>query len=104
MKMLAQAVVFLMEMLTTAEEPGIDSQACGDIVNDMWLALAEASPAERRALAVAASVRLAELLREPDEYGHTPRSLVTPEHREFLSSLADESAWQEFDQPESEDA
>lgn len=104
MKSLAQAVVFLMEMLETAEEPGIDWQACGDITNDVWLELAKATPAERQALAEAASARLAELLREPDEYGYTPRALVTPEQREFLSSLADGSAWYEFDHPEPEDA
>jgi hypothetical protein len=103
-KTLAQAVVFLMELLTTAEEPGIDWQACGDITNDMWFELAKSSPAERQALAEAASARLSALLREPDEYGYTPRSLVTPEQREFLSSLADGSAWQEFDHTEPEDA
>jgi hypothetical protein len=104
MKTLAHAVVFLMELLTTADEPGIDWQACGDVTNDMWFELAKASPAERQALAEAASVRLAELLREPDEYGYTPRALVTPERREFLSSLADGSAWREFDHPEAEEA
>jgi hypothetical protein len=104
MKTLAQVVVFLMEQLTTAEEPGIDWQACGDTTNDMWFELAKASPAERQALADAASARLSELLREPDEYGHTPRALVTPDQREFLTSLADESAWHEFDHPEHEDA
>jgi hypothetical protein len=103
-KTLAQVVVFLMEQLTTAEGPGIDWQACGDLCNDTWLQLAGASPVERQALAEAAAARLAELLREPDEYGYTPRALVTPAHREFLQCLADGSAWQEFDAPESEGA
>src|SRR5436305_3982344 len=103
-KTLAEAVVFLMELLTTAGEPGIDYQACGDIANDMWFDLAKASPAERQALAEAAAARLRELLREPDEYGYTPRALVTPVQREFLESLVDRSAWQEFDRPETEDA
>ncbi len=101
MKTLAEVVVFLMEQLTTAEEPGIDYQACGDITNDMWLELAKASPAERQALAEAAAARLRELLPEPDEYGYTPRALTTPMQREFLQSLADGSAWHEFDHPES---
>ena len=104
MKTLAEAVVFLMELLTTADEPGIDYQACGDITNDMWFELAKASPAERQAMAEAAAARLRELLREPDEYGYTPRALVTPMQREFLQSLADGSAWHEFDHPEAEDA
>lgn len=104
MKTLAEIVVSLMELLTTAEEPGVDCQSCADITNDIWFELAEASPAERRALAEAAAARLRELLREPDEYGYTPRALVTPMQREFLQSLADGSAWHEFDHPEAEDA
>ena len=103
MKTLAEAVVFLMELLTTADEPGIDYQACGDITNDMWFDLAKASPAERQAMAEAAAARLRELLRDPDEYGYTPRALVTPMQREVLQSLADGSAWHEFDHPEGED-
>ena len=99
MKTLAQVVVLLMEQLTTADRPGIDWQACGDITNDMWFELAKASPAERQALAEAAAARLKELLREPDEYGYTPAPLVTPMHRQFLESLADGSAWNEFDFP-----
>ena len=58
MKTLAQVVVLLMEQLTTAEEPGIDWQACGDITNDMWFELAKSSPAERQALAEAARRRI----------------------------------------------
>jgi hypothetical protein len=103
LKTLAQVVVFLMEQLTTAEPPDIDWQACGDITNDMWFELAKCSPAERQALAEAAAARLAELLREPDEYGYTPRALVTPAQREFLQSLSDGSAWHEFDNPEAQD-
>jgi hypothetical protein len=104
LKTLADVVVFLMEQLTTAEEPGIDWQACGDITNHMWFELAKASPAERHALAEAAGARLKELLREPDEYGYTPRALVTPLQREFLHSFADGSAWHEFDHPEDADS
>ena len=104
METLAKAVVWLMELLTTADEPGIDYQACGDITNELWFELAKASPAERQAMAEAASARLRELLREPDEYGYTPRALVTPLQREFLETLADGSAWHEFDHPEADDA
>jgi hypothetical protein len=103
-KTLAEAVVCLMEQLTKADEPGIDYQACGDITNAMWFELAKASAVERQALAEAAAGRLRELLRQPDEYGYTPRALVTPLHREFLQSLADGSAWREFDHNEAEAA
>lgn len=104
MKSLAEAVVSLMELLTTADESGIDSQACGDVSNDLWLDLAKASPAERQAMADAATARLQVLLREPDEYGYTPRALVTSAQRGLLEGLANGSAWHEFDNPESEDA
>jgi hypothetical protein len=103
MKTLAQVLLRALEHFTTAEEPGIDWQACGDITNDLWFELAKTSPAERQALAEAATERLKELLREPDEYGYTPRALVTPIHREFLESLANGSAWDEFDHPAEED-
>jgi hypothetical protein len=102
-KTLAEAVVRLMELFVTGEEPVMDSQWSGDVTNDMWFELAKASPAERQAMAEAAEARLRELLREPDEYGYTPRSLVTPDQKEFLQSLADGSAWHEFDHPEPEE-
>lgn len=102
MKTLARAVVYFMDLLSNDDGAGIDSQACGDITNDMWFELAKGSSAERSALADAATERLKELNRDPDEYGYTPRSLVTPMQRELLESLADGSAWKEFDNPESE--
>ena len=97
MKKLSEVVIYMMELLVTANEPGLDYQACGDITNDVWFQLAEASPAERQAMADAAVARLRELLREPDEYGYTPRGLVAPLQQELLQSLADGSAWHEFD-------
>jgi hypothetical protein len=102
LKTLAEVVVFLMELLTTVDEPGIDWQACGEITNEMWFELAKASEAERQALTEAAAARLRDLTREPDQYGYTPRSLVTPVQREFLQGLADGTAWHEFDHPEAE--
>ena len=104
MKTLAEAVVWLMELLTAADEPGIDYQACGDITNDLWFELAKASPAERQALAEAAAARLRELSRGPDEYGYTRGGLVASLQRDLLQGLADGSAWHEFDHPEAEDA
>jgi hypothetical protein len=103
LKTLAETVVFLMELLTTAGDEGIDGQSCGDITNDIWFELAQTTPAERQALAEAAAARLKFLLRDPDEYGYTPRALVTPIQREFLEGLADGSAWHEFDHPEAEE-
>jgi len=101
-KTLAEAVVFLLEMLTTHEESGIDWQACLNISNSTWFELANASCVERQALTEAAAERLKVLFREPDEYGYTPRGAVTPRQRELLQSLADGSVWYEFDNPEAE--
>ena len=44
--------------------------------------------AERQALAHAARRRLASWLREPDEFGYSPRSLLTPEKKAFLDQVA----------------
>ena len=104
MKTLAQVLLYALETLSTAEEPGLDWQACGDVTNDMWRQLAKTSPEERNALSEAASSRLKELLREPDEYGYSPRKLVTPDQNELLESLVDGSAFDELDADDDEDA
>jgi hypothetical protein len=101
-KAIAAALVYLMESLVRASDEGLDGQMCGDVLNEVWFELAKSSPSERQALAEAAAARLADWLREPDEYGYTPRSLVTPAHRDLLEGLADGSAWHEFDHPEGE--
>jgi hypothetical protein len=102
LKTLAQAVVDLMERLVRAGDEGLDGQMCGDILSEIWFELAKSSLDERQALAEAAAARLKDWLREPDEYGYTPRALVTPAHRALLEDLADGSAWHEFDHPEGE--
>jgi hypothetical protein len=43
---------------------------------------------EKQALMEAARRRLTSWLREPDEYGYTPRSLLTGDQRRFLEGLA----------------
>jgi hypothetical protein len=45
------------------------------------------SDAERTALQDAAKRSLALWLAEPDEYGYTPRKLLTPDKRAFLEDL-----------------
>ena len=103
-KTLAEAVVWLMELLTGADEPGIDYQACGDITNDLWFELAKSSPAERQALAEAAAARLRELSGGPDAHVYTRGGLIVSLQRDLLQGLADGSAWYEFDRPEAADA
>ena len=43
---------------------------------------------EKFALKAAATRRLAQWLSEPDEYGYTPRALLTPGQRKFLEDIA----------------
>lgn len=97
MKTLAEVLLFALETLSMAEEPGLDWQACGDVTDDMWRQLASTSSEERKALSEAAGARLKELLREPDEYGYSPRKLVTSAQKELLESLIDGSAFDELD-------
>jgi hypothetical protein len=49
--------------------------------------LREAPPEDRLAVSEAARRRLSWLLSDPDEYGYSPRKLVTPEHRALLEGL-----------------
>jgi len=46
------------------------------------------SAEEQNALQEAAKRSLASWLREPDEHGHTPRSLLGPDRRAFLQAIA----------------
>jgi len=48
---------------------------------------------EKAALKAAATRRLAQWLREPDEYGYTPRALLTLEQRKFLEDIASGDLW-----------
>jgi hypothetical protein len=48
---------------------------------------------EKAALTAAATRSLAQWLREPDKYGYTPRSLLTPEQRFFLEDIAAGELW-----------
>jgi hypothetical protein len=100
MKTLAQVLLQALEALSTVDEPGLDTAECADLTNDTWGALGAASPAERAALSEAATTRLRELLRPPDEHGYSPRGLVTDEQGKLLESIADGSA---FDEPDDDD-
>jgi hypothetical protein len=48
---------------------------------------------EKAELKAAATRRLAQWLREPDEYGYTPRTLLRPEQRKFLEDIAAGELW-----------
>jgi hypothetical protein len=52
---------------------------------------------EKAALKEAATRRLAQWLRDPDEYGYTPRSLLTLDQRYFLEDIAAGELWSMVD-------
>lgn len=49
----------------------------------------EFTDGEKIALQDAAKRSMATWLREPDQYGHTPRKLLTPEMKAFLQAIID---------------
>ncbi len=53
---------------------------------------------EKAELKAAAARRLAQWLREPDEYGYTPRKLLTQEQRKFLEEIAAGEWWESTDE------
>jgi len=88
MQKLAEIVLDFIELLALTDEEQLDSDAALKMLEGISGSLRDASPEERKALSEAAAARLKSLLREPDEYGYSPRKLVTPEHRQLLESIA----------------
>ena len=88
MQKLAEIVLDFIELLALTDEEQLDSDAALKMLEGISGSLGDASPEERKAVSEAAAARLKSLLREPDEYGYSPRKLVTPEHRQLLESIA----------------
>ena len=86
---LAVTVVDLLFDLSFATEEHVELdwalRACTDILSQIEYDYADA---DREAIKAAASAKLADLLREPDEHGYTPRKLVTAEQKQFLEAIA----------------
>ena len=88
MQKLAEIVLDFIELLALTDEEQLDSDAALKMLEGISGSLRDASPEERKAVSEAAAARLKSLLREPDEYGYSPRKLVTSEHRQLLESIA----------------
>jgi hypothetical protein len=85
---LAEIVVRYIEFLELADDEQLDSRWAVKQQESIAADLAEATPDEQVAVKEAARDRLAWFLREPDEYGYSPRRTLTPEHRQLLESIA----------------
>ena len=89
MNNLADAVLDYLWFLNFTEEEEMDVDlSLKELERVLYEIENEFGEDEKAALKAAATRRLAQWLREPDEYGYTPRALLTPEQRTFLEELA----------------
>lgn len=89
MEHLADAVLNYFWFLNFSEEEEADVHLTADLLADLVYRIkTDFTEDEKHALMRAAERRLAEWLREPDEYGYTPRKLLTPDKKQFLEEIA----------------
>ena len=93
---LAEIVMQCICFLEFSDDTQVDSRAAVKQLESIMSILLEASPDERAAVSDAASTLLASLLREPDEYGYSPRKTVSTEQRKFLESFASGAYWKNY--------
>jgi hypothetical protein len=84
---LAEIVLDFVEFLELVDDDHLDPDTAVGQHESIAVQLDEATPAERIAVQQAAKDRLESLLREPDEYGYSPRKTVTPERRALLEGI-----------------
>lgn len=65
------------------------------LLEELPSALALFTPAEQDALATVGQKVKDRLLAEPDEYGYTPRDLVTDEQRRFLDGVINKEIYRD---------
>jgi len=87
MKNLAGMAFDYMWMIMFADEDVLDPDFSVSKLEELPLMLAQYEPSEKAALAAVALEAKNRLLAEPDEYGYTPRDLVTDEQRQFLEAV-----------------
>jgi len=92
-KKLAAIVVRSIEYFELVDEEQLDLDTAVQYLEGITADLNEATPEEQSAVKEAAKARLAYFLREPDEYGYSPRKTLRPEHRQLLESIASGEAF-----------
>jgi hypothetical protein len=76
-----------MWLILFSDEDVFDLDYSAKSLEELPLALAAFNAAEKDALAEVGQEVKNRLLAEPDEYGYTPRALVTDEQRRFLDAV-----------------
>lgn len=87
MNHLAQMAFNHMWLILFSDEDVIDLDYSVKLLDELPLALADFTPKERDAMAEVGQEVKNRLLAEPDQYGYTPRALVTDEQRRFLDAV-----------------
>ncbi len=95
MKNLAQMVFDHMWLILFAGEEMIDLDYSVELLDTLPQAVSEFTQAEQEALAEVGRQVKSRLLAEPDEYGYTPRDLVTDEQRRFLDAVINREIYTE---------
>jgi hypothetical protein len=85
---LAEIVVRSIEYFGLVGDEQLDPDTAVQFLEGITADLDEATPEEQAAVKQAAKARLDWFLREPDEYGYSPRKTLRPEHRYLLESIA----------------
>ncbi len=93
MNNLAQMAFDYAWMALFADEDVIDLDYSVKLLEALSLTFAEFTPAEQDAFADVGRQTKSRLLAEPDEYGYTPRDLVTDEQRKFLDAVIDKDIY-----------
>lgn len=92
-KKLAEIVVRFIEYLELVDDAHLDPDTAVQYLEGISADLNDATPDEQAAVKQAARDRLAWFLREPDEYGYSPRKTLGAEHRRCLEGIASGTAF-----------
>ncbi|MEJ2229113.1 MAG: hypothetical protein P8Y67_12965 [Alphaproteobacteria bacterium] len=96
MKTLAQLTFDYLWLLMFAGEESFDQDYCVKQLEILPNYFAAMTSEEKQALANVAAEAKGRLLAEPDEYGYTPRKLVTSEQIVFLDALISGEIFENF--------
>ena len=92
-KKLAEIVVRSIEYFELVDDDQLDPHTALRHLEDIATDLAQATSEEQEAVRQAARERLAWFLHGPDEYGYTPRKMLSAERRRLLEDIASGDAF-----------
>lgn len=92
---LAQVAFDYMWLILFGNDEMIDADYSVKLLEELPLVLAGFTPSEQEVLSSVGKMVKSRLLAEPDEYGYTPRDLVTDEQRRFLDAVINKEIYTE---------